>query len=831
MIRSLLFFLFAISFAGHAAAQAGADTILSYAFPTKYTIGGINVVTDQPSNRTLVQAFSGLRVGQQVTIPGDDISQAIQNLWRQGIFGDVQILLDRVEGANAFLTISVKSRPRLSRYSFTGISKGKAKDLKEAIALRTNETLTPQTIANAVERIKKVYADKGFGDVTVSVAQSPDTAFGNNSVKLDINVNPGPRVKIGEIVFVNNTAYDDAKLRRLMKKTKQRAKGYFVRNSKFKPEDYAADKDRILNHYYTNGYKDALILRDSVYTIAPGSLGIKITLDEGRKFFFRDIKWVGNTKFTDADLSAVLNIKRGETYNPDKLESQLFMNPAGLDVTSLYMDDGYLFFNITPVEVSVADDSVDLEIRMYEGPQAVVRNVTVSGNTRTHDHVILRELRTKPGDKFSRSDIIRTQRELIATGFFDQEKLNVIPTPNPADGTVDIEYIVEEKPSDKIEFSGGYGGKTIYGLIGLELNNFSLRNIGKPKLWNGYPTGDGQRLNLRAQSSGFGYQGYNLTFTEPWFGGKKPNSFTFSLFHSNVNYSNLGTDRRDKMQSTGASIGLGKRLRWPDDYFVLQNSLNYTLFRMENYPLVPNFTSGRAHSISLTLTLQRNSTSDPIYPRSGSNFVFSGSLTPPYSLFNTLNYAEAAPADRYKFIEYHKYKFDASLYQGFGRQRKLVLMTGANYGFLGLYSKRTGITPFERFFLGGDGLAQFAIDGREFIRLRGYDSYDAVTPSGSRTVNPGATIYNRYTMELRYPITTSQAATVYGISYIEAGNAWLNFSKYNPFDLKRSAGIGLRVFMPMFGLIGFDYGYGFDTSLVPGENKSQFHFYIGQPLN
>jgi outer membrane protein insertion porin family len=618
-----------------------------------------------------------------------------------------------------------------------------------------------------------------------------------------------------------------------MKKTKEYQAVNVFRSSKFQPDEFDNDKDRLTAFYQRNGYKDVKVLSDSSYPFKNNLLNLDITISEGDKYYFRNITWAGNTKYSSNELTTILGIRKGDVYNPEILERNLYINQGGIDVTSLYMDDGYLFFNVTPVETKIEHDSVDMEIRIFEGPQATINKVTVSGNTKTHDHVILRELRTKPGQKFSRSDIIRSQRELAQLGYFDPEKMNVVPKPNPKDGTVDLEYTVVEKPSDKIELSGGYGAGSFVGVLGLTLENFSIRNIFK-KGWQGYPSGDGQRVSIRAQSNTASYQSVNFSFTEPWFGGKKPNSFTFSAFASRQHY--IGSDgRAQDFNSPGISIGLGKRLKWPDDYFVLYHSLEYQYYTLNNFSLIGSFNTGYTNNISFRHLLTRNSTNDPIYPSSGSTISFQLQWTPPYSLFKgkDVDYAKETDQEKFKFIEYHKWKFDGAYYMGFGKKKNLVLMTGVDFGLIGLYNQALGYTPFERFYVGGDGLAGYYLDGRELVRLRGYENANALTPEvkdlNGNVIETGATIYNKYTVELRYPFVKSQAATIWGLAFVEGGNGWNRFQDYNPFDIRRSFGAGIRLYVPMLGLFGFDWGYGIDPSLDPTAAKagSNFHFYIG----
>ncbi|MBL7917199.1 MAG: hypothetical protein JNM96_02305 [Bacteroidia bacterium] len=595
-----------------------------------------------------------------------------------------------------------------------------------------------------------------------------------------------------------------------------------------------------------------------MYFVGPNRVNIDIKIDEGNKYYFGKFNWYGNTKYRSSQLDTILNLKPGDVYNQAKLDQKLYMNPNGYDISSLYMDDGYLFFNLTPQESNVHNDTIDYDIIIYEGRQATINKVTVKGNDKTNDHVIYREIRTRPGQLFRRTDIIRTQRELAQLSFFNPEKMDVKPQPNPADGTVDIEYVVEEKPSDQIELSGGYGGRRnnfngmpnvggvggvgIIGTLGVVFNNFSLRNMFKKDAWRPLPSGDGQRLSIRGQTNGKFYRSFNFSFTEPWLGGKKRNSFTVSAFNSvfangEAKFVNkelkAANPNHSSMSIYGGSINFGRTLNWPDNYFSMFNALNYNYYELINYNAFV-FRNGYAHDINTNVTFQRNSVDQPIYPKTGSNFTFFGQLTPPYSLFNNKNYADLPLSEKFKFIEYQKYKITAEWFTQLtnkkaaeGKEaRNLVLRTKIGYGFLAYYNKKVGFSPFERFYVGGSGLSGFQnFVAREIIALRGY-------PDNSLSAQTGDPIVSRYTMELRYPITLNPQATIYVLGFAEAGNSYESFKTFNPFQVKRSAGIGLRVFLPMFGLLGLDYGWGFDDigQRGAGNGKGQFHFTIGGML-
>jgi outer membrane protein insertion porin family len=637
-----------------------------------------------------------------------------------------------------------------------------------------------------------------------------------NSMLYYIYVDRGNRVKIDRITFNGNVAVSENKLHSLMKKTKEDTwyPWSIFTISRFKKKEYEADKTKILAYYASHGYRDARILSDSVYKNEWGYLNIVINLTEGGKYYFRNINWTGNTKYSDAKLDSALRIKKGDVYDEAFLEKRLNGDQRGDDVGSLYMDDGYLFFQVTPVEVNIENDSIDLEIRLHEGAQAIVNRVNIEGNSKTHEHVIRRVIRTMPGSKFSRADVIRTQREISTLGFFDPEKLDIRTDPHPENGTVDLTYVVEEKPSDQVELSAGWGGQGtgVIGSLGVRFNNFSIKGVLDPKSWTPLPAGDGQSLSLRFQSTGKAYQSFNISFTEPWLGGHKPNSLSVGVFASKFTNGRPSNDPLyGKLNTTGGSIGLGKQLKWPDDFFTLISSINVTNYALHNYATNFFITNGNALSLSLKETFGRNSEGpDYIFPKWGSNFYVSIEATPPYSLFNNKNYDSLPPSEKYKLVEFHQERFLAEWYANVAG--KFVLRLAAKGGYLGFYNPDVGPPPFERFQVGGDGLSQnYSLYGINFIAQRGYDVYTPVP----------ATIFNKYTIELRYPFSTNPSAFVYGTVWAEAGNAWYSFQSYDPFNLKRAAGFGLRVFLPIFGTVGFDYGWPFDNA-----NNTNFNNWI-----
>ncbi len=817
------------------------QSVIDYSFPKTYEISGIMISGTNYYDKTVLQALSGLSLGQKIKIPGDDIAQAISTLWKQKLFDDIKIRVLDISGDKISLEIVLREKPRLSTFTIKGLRKGKATSLRDELTLKSGQIITDNMLATTQAQVKKFFIEKGFLDAKASFEILPDDNK-KNTAKLRITVDEGERIKIQNITFTGNTTVPAKQLRKAMKKTKETRR--LLAKSKFIEAEYEADKEKLIEKYLTMGYRDIEIVKDSIYRSRKNRMNIAITLNEGTKYFFRDIKFVGNSKYTSAQLNEILKIKRGDVYNQSLLDSRLNMSQTDLDISTLYMDDGYLFFRIEPVEVLVENDSIDLELRISEGPQARINKVTVKGNTKTSDHVILRELRTKPGQLFSRSDITRSLRELATVGYFNPEALNVNPVPHPENGTVDIEYIVEERPNDQIELSAGWGINSVVGTLGLTLNNFSTRKMFDPKAWAPVPSGDGQRLSLRAQTNGTFYQSYSASFTEPWLGGKKPNALSVSVFHSvQSNGYAKGEAMRSALFTTGASVGLAKRVKWPDDYFVVQYSLNlqrynnmYNAYGQSNIPSVPQ---GVSNSLSLKFVLSRNSTNQPIYPSKGSNISFSVQATPPYSMFSNKDYSTIAESERYRWLEFHKWKFDATFYTPI--IGKLVIMSRANFGFIGNYNPAVGMTPFERFWVGGSGLMGFNLDGRELIALRGYQDYTltpivherVVTSLGiiDNPVRKGGTIYNRYTFELRYPISTNPQATIFPLVFAEAGGAWLQFKDFNPFQVYRSVGAGVRIFLPMFGMIGLDYGYGFDvpSNSVDGQfNRGNFHFLLGQ---
>ena len=815
------------------------NQIIDYSSPKKYEIGGVTVTGVQNLNKNTLLEISGLKVGEEITIPSDKISSAIKNLWKQGLFSDVDILIEKIIDDIIFLNINIKEQNRLSKFKFKGkISKSDINSLKEELNIARGDILTKNLINNSVNKIKEYFINKGFYKISVNYLVSPDT-LKNNYKNLTFTINKGKKVKIKNIIIngrkkIFNTkqnlifkkdsiyAISDFQIRKSMKETKKKNAWRFYKASKFIQQNFINDKKNIIKKYNEIGYRDARITYDTVYLNQDNTLTIEMNISEGEKYNFGKISFTGNTVYTNEQLNQTLGIKSGDVFDQSILDMRLFGSGEGNDLSSLYLDDGYLFFNATPVETSVKNKKIDLEIRIYEGKQARINKVNVKGNTKTNDHVIMRELRTRPGDLFKRSDIMRSQRELAQMQYFDPEAFDVKIDPDPVKNEVNITYILEEKSSDQIQLQGGWGAGRIVGQLGFTFNNFSTRNVLKKDKWDPLPSGDGQKFNISASSNGIYYQQYRMSFLEPWLGGKKPNSFSISLYKS-ISSNGQSGDARQAIELTGLTLGLGKRLKFPDDYFTIYNGINFQKYELINSQTFFTFNNGYSNNISYDIRLGRNSVDQLIFPRRGSDFLLSLKLTPPYSLINkTDDYSSVSDQEKYKWIEFYKWNFKSSWFSAF--TDKLVLATKIEMGLLGAYNNDLGIAPFERFYVGGDGLSGMGMvyDGRELISLRGYNN---------NTVSPqtGATIYNKYTTEIRYAISLNPSSTVYALGFLEAGNAWDKFDNFNPFTMKRSAGFGVRIMLPMIGMMGLDYGWGLDElPLHPNANGGQFHFSMGQ---
>lgn len=853
--------------------------VIDYKKPQKYIIKDINVSGIKYLDGNILANLSGLSVGQELSIPGDDISNAVEKFWDQGLFSDVKISITEEQLDSITVNIFLQERNRISGLEIYGLKKGKQADIKEKLELKKGMQVTDNVINNAKRIIYDYLHDKKYLKGKIDIVQVDDTSRKGNNVILKIYIDKGDKVKIKDINFYGATVFKESKLRRAMKETKRQDINIF-KGSKFVEEQFEEDKFNIITKYNAKGYKDAEITVDSVYYVTPDRLAIDINISEGNQYYFGEIDWVGNTMYATSDLDQVLKIDKGDPYDDEKINMRLNIDDDA--VGNLYLDNGYLFFNVSPVIQNIDNDTINLQMRIFEGSRVNINKVIIKGNSKTNEHVIRRELRTKPGELFSKADIMRSQRELAQLGYFDPEQMGIEPINiNQAEGKVDLEYTVSEKSTDQLEISGGWGNNMFVGSLGVRFSNFSAKNMFKKGAWKPIPSGDGQTLSLRAQTNGKYYSAYSLSFTEPWLGGKKPNSLSVSAYYSVQkrleNYFTFEVGD-EYMKVTGATIGLGQRLKWPDDFFTIYNSINYQRYDLSQWSgfIINN---GNANNLSFTTTLGRNSVDAPIYPRRGSSFSLSLQFTLPYSSFksdkfwevsgselsqitqevneeydndypwyeisgitdpededirneyrnNVINYkvSEKESQDKYKWAEYHKWKFKGSWYIKLWKD--LVLATNTEFGYLGYYNKDIGYSPFGRFNLGGDGLSGYNLYGVETVGLRGYEngSLTMIDKNGKEAGN----VYEKINLELRYPITLKPQATVYVLAFLEGGNTWLDINSYNPFSIKRSAGIGLRAFLPMFGLLGVDWGYGFDQDNSPatlGIGGSQFHFVIGQ---
>ncbi len=812
---------------------------IDYTQPKDYILADISIKGIKFLSKSTITDISALKINQIISIPGNDISIAINKLWKQNLFSDIKIEYDKIINDSIYLNVILKEYPRLSKFKFKGdISKSNITTLKEDLKLMRGKVLTQNLIKNSVNKIRKFYTDKGYLNVSVKHIVAKDSTSANASI-LIFDINKYDKVKIKDIIiygrkeivntnksFFNNKdtvyAVSNKRLKKSMKETKVKNKWRFFKVSKFIKSNYEDDKNNIIEEYNNKGYRDAKIINDTTYLNEDNTITIEITLEEGEPYLFGDVNFIGNTRYTNEELSSQLGIDKGDVFNQSILDSRLFGSQEGTDISSLYLDDGYLFFNATPVEIATNNNTIDIEVRLYEGEQARLNKISVQGNTKTQDHVIMRELRTRPGDLFKRSDIMRSQRELAQMQYFDPEAFDVKIDPNPARNEVDITYIVSEKSSDQIQLQGGWGGGRVVGSLGLTFNNFSSRNIFNGSKWRPLPSGDGQRLSLTARSNGAYYQNYMMSFTEPWLGGKKPTSLSVSLSKS-ISSNGLSGDERQEIQVSGLSLGIGKRLKNPDDYFTLYNGLNFIQYKLSNSQSFFSFRNGESNNVNYQVNLGRNSVDQLNFPRQGSNFLLSIKLSPPYSMFDNVDdYSSLTDQEKYKWVEYYKWKFKATWFSPF--TEKLILATKTEFGFLGGYNDQLGISPFERFYVGGDGLSGMGYmnDGRELVALRGY-SNNSLSPQ------TGATIYNKYTAELRYALSLNPTSTMYALAFLEAGNAWEDFDNFNPFGIKRSVGIGVKIMLPMIGMMGLDYGWGLDEIIGnPDANGGQFHFSIGQ---
>lgn len=834
----LALILTVMPFMAHAQVVVGGgnEYDFDYLTPKTYEIGGISFEGAENFDTRVVQLVAGLQVGDQVRIPGDKISGAIENLWKQGMFDDVQIRVNRIQGNLVFLTIVLQERPRMLKFAFSGVKKGEDKKLREEMQIATGDVVTENMLRTSSNKIKSYFIDKGYTRTEVTPTTETDTS---GRLIVTFNVKRGKKVKIDSLIFEGNKEVSDITLQGKMQKTRDVNfrkslrfwKKVFWKKSRYMENDFREDLEGIIAYYNEEGYRDARIVMDTVWDVPEAELKnkdqdrlrVKVQIHEGKKFYFRNITFSGNTVYSDEVLRRSLRISKGDPYNKSLLEENLKYNPSGTDVSSLYMDNGYLFFRAVPVEVAVENDSIDIEVRIVEGQQARIRNVSVEGNTITNDKVIMRELHTRPGDLFSREALMRSYRELLNLKFFEEQSVNPEPRPNPKDGTVDIVYHVKEGSTSQLNIQGGYGSGMFIGQVGIQLNNFSVRNIFKKDAWVPLPAGDGQKLSLNATTNGSSYYSISAGFTEPWLGGHRAQSLTGQVYHnylSNGLWVRQSDENFYSLQITGAGVSFSKRLKWPDDYFIVSHGITYKHYILNNYNSLAAglFADGSSNDISYAFTVSRNSFDSPFYTRSGSEISLSAYLTPPFSLFTGKDYSTATAEEKFKWVEYYKINFRGSWFLNLVGD--VVLSTRFRFGWMSYYNKDIGLAPFGRYYLGGDGLSSWVLDGREVIPLRGYEN-NSLTPDG------GGSVFDRFTIELRQPIVESGSATIWVLGFLEGGNCWSELSEFQPFKMYNSAGLGVRLYLPMLGLIGVDWGYGFDGN----TGGSQFHFSIGQSLD
>jgi outer membrane protein insertion porin family len=842
------------------------DFSIFYSSPREYEVGGVEIIGIKYLDKDMLKEYSGIKVGDEITVPGDKITQIIRKFWKQGLFSDVKVNATKIVDNKIYIEIFLRERPRLSTVNYTGLKKSELEDLKERVLLLEGGQVVDAQTLNAQRIITDYFKEKGFLNTEVNIVQRDDPQK-ENSVILDIIVDKKEKVKVNEIIFHGISNLKESQLDRVMKKTNSRKFRNFFRTKKFQEDLFITDKKSVLEKYNELGFRDAIIVRDTVIKNDDDkTVNIEMWIDEGSKYHLRNIRWVGNTIYPSPFLDNYLGIKKGDIYNQKLLNKRLSTDTDAL--SNLYLDNGYLFYNINPVEVNTQNDSIDLEMRIFEGRQATINRIIIEGNTKTHEHVARRELYTLPGDLFSKSMLMRSYRQLAQLGHFDQERIGIDPLPNQENGTVDIKYSLIERANDQIELSGGWGMNMFVGSIGLKFTNFSAQNIFNKSAWRPLPSGDGQTLSIRAQTNGKFYQQYSFTFMDPWFGGKKPNNFSMSIYYSKLTktdasysysdpYSNYGygsgyygsgynpygsyggypgygnsVDMSNAEVSGwqityGASLGYGYRLTWPDDHFTVYHELSLQHYNLKDWSYY-FLNSGDINDFSFKTVFSRNSIDNPLYSRRGSSFSLSLEVTPPYSAMNGKDYSDKTMSnkERYNFLEYHKWLFNAKWFTPLDKSEKFVLHTKYEFGLLGYFNEDRK-SPLEGFKMGGDGMSGYDIYGSDNIGLRGYLN-GSVTPRGGtgRTGN----IYSKATVEVRYPITLSESANIYALAFLEAGNSWYDFKNLNLFDLKRSAGIGVRFWLPMFGLLGIDWGYGFDMPNTGGSSsaKSQFHFVIGQ---
>ncbi len=855
---ALLFVLstaFAVSVYGQ---RKGGGIEVDYNNPKKYIVGGVSVEGNNYLASDQIIQLTGLQKGMELTVPGEAVTSIVKRLWLQRYFEDVSMVIDSLSPTRdtAYFKLCVIERPRVSRWTFSGVKSGEQKELMERLNLRRGGEFSEYVSKTATDIIKRYYKEKGFYNVDVDVMTKRDTVV-KNAIRVNFHVDRKEKVKIKKITFEGNDNVKETKLVRSMKKTKDARLLNFFSSKKFNEGEYENDKKSLISAFNEAGYRDARILKDTMYYIEPGRLQIDFKIDEGKKYYFRDITWTGNSVYSSEPLNDILMVRKGDVYDVVTMEKRLFGGGKQneYDVSKLYRDNGYLFFSLQPVELNIEGDSVDVEMRVVEGKPATLNNIIINGNDLTNERVVRRQVFTRPGYLFSQTDFERSIREIASMGQFDPEAI-ADPSkgwtlmPNSIDNTVDIIYNVTEKPSSQLELSGGWGGNTFVATVGVSFNNFSTRRFFDKTAWRPVPLGDAQNLAIRFQTNGTYYTSLSASFSEPWLFGKKPTSLNMSLYYTRQTNSLLAfniLNNNEFMEVYGFAAGIGKRLKWPDNYFVLYNQLSWQTYRLQNWAYQFLFNTGISHNLSYTLSLSRTSTDQQIYPRQGSDFSFSLQLTPPYSLlrkkgikgydrdgnavmasnWKEINYGLQTSQERYKWIEYHKWSFKGSIYTKLVGD--LVLMARAQFGYLGYYNRNWGYSPFEGFRVGGDGMSGYDTYGSEIISLRGYENY-SLTPTATSSYNTtgnyyAGNVYDKFTVELRYPVVLQPQSTIYALVFLEGGNCWSDIRDFNPFQIKRSAGVGVRVFLPMIGLLGVDWGWGFDD---PVNGKSQFHFVIGQ---
>ena len=839
------------------AQQSGSDVMVDYNNPKKYIVGGVKLEGNEHFSQEQILQLAGLQKGMEVTVPSEDVTNIVKRLWGQRFFDDVSVVIDSIAPTRdtAFFKIAIIERPRVSRWTFSGVKSGEEKELLERLNFRRGGEFSDYVAKTSTDIIKRYYKEKGFYNVKVDVNTKRDSVI-KSAIRVQFAVDKGQKVKIKKITFNGVENVKESKLVRSMKKTRDACLQNFFSSKKFQEKEYENDKRALLTAFNEAGFRDARIVKDTMYYIEPDRLQIDFDIDEGKRYYFRDITWTGNSVYSSENLNEVLKIGKGDVYDVVTMQKRLFGGgkQSEYDVSKLYRDNGYLFFNLQPVEMTVEGDSVDVEMRISEGKPATLNNIVINGNDLTNERVIRRQVFTRPGYLFSQSDFERSIREIASMGQFDPEAImgegGYSIVPNPMNNTVDLVYNVTEKPSSQLELSGGWGGNTFVATVGVSFNNFSTRRFFDKTAWRPVPLGDAQNLSVRFQTNGTYYTSLSASFSEPWLFGKKPTSLNMSLYYtrqtnSYIYYNILNND--EYMEVYGFAAGIGKRLKWPDNYFVLYNQLSWQTYRLQNWAYQFLFNTGISHNLSYTLSLSRTSTDQQIYPRTGSDFSVSLQLTPPYSLlrktdhglldedgnptkvdsWKKIDYNYQTSQDRYKWIEYHKWSFKGAIYSKLIGD--LVLMARAQFGYLGYYNRNWGYSPFEGFRVGGDGMSGYDTYGSEIVSLRGYENY-SLTPQAMSSYNStgnyyAGNVYDKFTVELRYPVILQPQSTIYALLFLEGGNCWSDIRDFNPFQIKRSAGVGVRVFLPMIGLLGVDWGWGFDD---PVNGGSQFHFVIGQ---